>query len=170
MRRLPFVVAFALLAIFSAAPAFATMPPLTELPNPVDLDRCMAWGYTQAEEATFFWGQMPDGTSRPEVAHLRLTLYCLGDEIPAIVGVGTSAGATALYCAAHDGQPICTMPGAKMDNSRSQLPIYTDCRQTADFDPLHKNCRVNPPNGGSYRDDVPMTDTEFEGGIETEEE
>lgn len=101
---------YALAAVILAAviaPAMANMPMLTPLPSPATAEACQQWAAAQNEDARAMWGVMESGKYLPEVGVLRLSLNCLGDKPPAIVGFGSSAGADAAYCKANPRTPIC---------------------------------------------------------------
>lgn len=87
--------------------AYATMPLLTTQPVPATGSSCEKWAAEQDEDALYMWGQQEDGTSSNEVAKLRLTLHCLGEQIPPIVTFGSSPGASQAFCADHATTPIC---------------------------------------------------------------
>jgi hypothetical protein len=91
----------------AAVPALASMPMLTPLPSPATPEACQRWAAAQGEEAREMWGVMESGKYLPEVGALRLSLMCLGDKPPAIVGFGSSAGGDAAYCKANPRTPIC---------------------------------------------------------------
>lgn len=96
-------------AILAAAvtPSAASMPRLTPLPSPATLDACQRWASAQDEDALAMWGIMESGQTVRDVGTLRLSLMCLGDRPPAIVGFGSSAGGDAAYCKANPRTPIC---------------------------------------------------------------
>lgn len=83
------------------------MPALTQQPASPTLTACFDWSKAQNLEALEVWGTQPSGESSTEVGSLRLTLFCLGDEAPSIVGISSSAGAAESYCNDHSDQPIC---------------------------------------------------------------
>lgn len=97
----------ALLLVAGTTGSFASMPMLTPLPAPATLEACQRWAATQGEEAREMWGVMESGKYLPDVGTLRLSLMCLGDKPPAIVGFGSSAGGDATYCKANPRAPIC---------------------------------------------------------------
>lgn len=101
-------VAMSLVAVaLSASAANATMPRLTPLPKSPTVEACRAWAAAQDDDATGMWGVLPDGNGTDEVGKLRLTLHCLGDAKPDIVGFGSSAGGDAAYCKRHPRVAIC---------------------------------------------------------------
>lgn len=87
--------------------ALATMPALTALPSPATLQSCQAWATGQSDDAFDMWGVMESGKNSKDVAALRLTLTCLGDTPPAIVGFGSSAGGDAAFCKTHRRAAVC---------------------------------------------------------------
>lgn len=93
--------------VLSASAASATMPRLTPLPKSPTIEACRAWAAVQDDDATTMWGLLPDGNGTDEVGKLRLTLHCLGDATPDIVGFGSSAGGDAAYCKRHPRVAIC---------------------------------------------------------------
>ncbi|MET3411638.1 hypothetical protein [Methylobacterium sp. 1030] len=97
----------AMILAFAVEPAMANMPMLTPLPSPATAEACQRWAAAQGEEAREMWGVMESGKYLPEVGALRLSLMCLGDKPPAIVGFGSSAGGDAAYCKANPRTPIC---------------------------------------------------------------
>ncbi len=88
-------------------PAHAAMPTLTALPAARTPDTCLAWATKQDAEAREIWGTRESGNASDEVAVMRLTLSCLGDPAPEIVGFHSSAGAGQAYCRKRPGAPIC---------------------------------------------------------------
>ena len=86
---------------------WATMPALTALPSPATLQSCQAWATGQSDDAFDMWGIMESGKNSKDVAALRLTLTCLGDAPPAIVGFGSSAGGDAAFCKTHRRAAVC---------------------------------------------------------------
>jgi hypothetical protein len=101
-----YVFAAVILATATTA-AHATMPRLTPLPKSPTVEACRTWAASQDDDATTMWGVLPDGTGTDEVGKLRLTLHCLGDPTPDIVGFGSSAGGDAAYCRRHPRVAIC---------------------------------------------------------------
>lgn len=101
-----YVIAIASVVTTSTA-ALATMPALTALPAPATLQSCQAWATGQSADAFDMWGVMESGKNSKDVATLRLTLTCLGDRPPAIVGFGSSAGGDAAFCKTHRRAAIC---------------------------------------------------------------
>jgi len=83
------------------------MPTLTPSPKKVSLAACEKWAARQSPDAIEMWGIRENGTSSREIAILRLTLSCLGDEPPEIVGFGSSVGFDAAYCEKHPDKKIC---------------------------------------------------------------
>ncbi|MBN6824129.1 hypothetical protein JRF84_31680 [Methylobacterium organophilum] len=88
-------------------PALATMPRLTPLPKSPTVEACRTWAAAQDGDARDMWGILPNGEGTEEVGSLRLTLYCLGDPTPDVVGFGSSAGGVAAYCKRHPRVAIC---------------------------------------------------------------
>lgn len=91
-----------------AGPALATMPRLTATPASPTLQSCQRWAADQDDDAKEMWGLLESGAVSAEVAAMRLTLSCLGDATPAIVGVGSSAGAAEAFCRTHRRAEICS--------------------------------------------------------------
>jgi hypothetical protein len=87
--------------------ALATMPPLTEQPKGFSAEACRSWASRQDEDALYMWGMQDNGKSSRDVAILRLSLNCLGDPKPEIVGFGSSAGFDQAYCRRHKSAEIC---------------------------------------------------------------
>ena len=101
---------YALAALLLAAGttgSLANMPMLTPLPSPASAEACQRWAASQGEESREMWGVMESGKYQLDVGTLRLSLMCLGDKPPAIVGFGSSAGGDAAYCKANPRTPIC---------------------------------------------------------------
>lgn len=96
---------FALIA--SASGAAATMPALSPQPSDASYEACRNWAQRQNAEALQMWGQLPDGSSRREIAAMRLTLLCLGDPRSDIVAFGSSARSAEAYCVGHPDAAIC---------------------------------------------------------------
>lgn len=88
-------------------PALATMPTLTATPSSRTLQSCQQWAANQDDDAKAMWGLLESGSVNEDVASLRLTLSCLGDTPPAIVGFGSSAGAAQAFCKTHRRAQIC---------------------------------------------------------------
>jgi hypothetical protein len=80
---------------------------LTPSPEHPTLRECQEWAAMQDEDAIYMWGIREDGTSSREIAILRLTLHCLGDAPPEIVGFGSSAGFDEAYCERHPDVQLC---------------------------------------------------------------
>lgn len=93
--------------VTTSTAALATMPALTALPAPATLQSCQAWATAQSEDAFDMWGVMESGKNSKDVAALRLTLTCLGDTPPTIVGFGSSAGSDAAFCKTHRRAAVC---------------------------------------------------------------
>ncbi|HZP09218.1 hypothetical protein, partial [Methyloceanibacter sp.] len=55
----------------------------------------------------YMWSTQEDGTHPPEVGLNRLTLYCMGQDRPEIVGFGSSIGFDTAYCDRHPGIKLC---------------------------------------------------------------
>ncbi|WP_375789400.1 hypothetical protein ACE10Z_19800 [Bradyrhizobium sp. Pha-3] len=87
--------------------ASATMPNLSQKPSQPSQATCLKWAQSQNSDALETWGTAEDGTSSRDVGVMRLTLYCLGDGVPVIVGATSSAGAMAAYCTEHASAGIC---------------------------------------------------------------
>jgi len=92
-------------------PAVATVPNLTPLPAVTTLQNCQQWAKDQDEDVRYMWGQLESGKVSEDVAQLRLTLSCLGDSPPPIVGFGSSAGAAREFCKTHRRAQICAQSG-----------------------------------------------------------
>lgn len=105
--RCPLLLGSLIPLLFAPASAFATMPPLTEKPSKPSLAVCQKWAKKQDEDAVYMWGLQESGKSSPVFAQLRLTLYCLGDTPPEIVGFGSSAGFNQSYCERHSDATAC---------------------------------------------------------------
>jgi hypothetical protein len=114
MRRPFFTGVVAALALVNVPTgARATMPALTEKPDPATVDACQKWAASQNEDALYMWGMQQDGTTSPDIATLRLALWCLGDEPPDIVGFFSSVGAAEAYCREHSKHKICATIDAR---------------------------------------------------------
>ena len=100
----PLALAFALLL---PRGALATMPLLSDEPSSRTPATCQTWAGKQDEEALEMWGVMKDGGTSRDVGVMRLTLTCLGDEQPEIVGFGSSAGYDESFCAKHADWGVC---------------------------------------------------------------
>lgn len=95
------------ITVATAAPALATMPMLTERPKVGDAEACRTWAARQSEDAFDMWGIQESGKSSRDVAILRLSLVCLGDPQPEIVGFGSSVGFNDAYCRKHKRTEVC---------------------------------------------------------------
>ena len=93
--------------IMLATAAQATMPMLTPAPKVPTLKSCQKWAAGQDEDPIAMWGIREDGSSSSDIAVLRLTLFCLGDTPPEIVGFGSSAGFDQAYCEKHPNIQLC---------------------------------------------------------------
>jgi hypothetical protein len=96
-----------LLATIMASPATATMPPLTPMPDSVSTAACQKWAAAQSEDTYDMWGLQDSGKSSRDIATLRLTLSCLGEKRPEIVGFGSSVGFDTAFCARNRSAIIC---------------------------------------------------------------
>jgi hypothetical protein len=125
-----FCLAFILLA---SSQARATMPTLSDKPEPATLSACQIWAQKQGEDVFDMWGVEEKGGSSRDLAVSRLISYCLGDQPPEIVGFGSSVGFDDDYCKRH--------PKAALCRSREKPP--TICR-VEDPTPTPLNYRTAP--------------------------
>ncbi|MDB5580379.1 MAG: hypothetical protein JWR80_5555 [Bradyrhizobium sp.] len=104
--RLPAIAAAAF--VLSAVCAQATMPSLTTTPSPATSATCAKWSRQQDSEAVEMWGvRREGGAASRELGLERLRLACMGDDRPAIVGFGSSAGFDDDYCTKNADAGIC---------------------------------------------------------------
>ncbi|WP_238273213.1 hypothetical protein [Methylobacterium cerastii] len=97
----------ALAFVGSVTVASATMEPLKDGPAQVSGETCRTWAGQQSDDAIYQWGMMESGGSSRDLAVARLTVTCLGDPKPAIVGFGSSAGFDRAYCQRHPRTVVC---------------------------------------------------------------
>jgi hypothetical protein len=90
-------IAVFVVTVFSTGRAAATMPRLTEMPNPPSDTTCKNWAGRQDEDAIYMWGIQQNGSSSRNVALDRLVRHCSGEPIPDIVGFGSSIGFDEAY-------------------------------------------------------------------------
>ena len=93
--------------------ALAMGPSMTDFPSVKSLGNCERWAASQDDEARTIWGLLPSGKTSSEVAKMRLTLYCIGDDVPGLATVGTSVGAAEDYCKDHSDFPVCRKVGTE---------------------------------------------------------
>jgi hypothetical protein len=105
-----FIAALSAALLLTNSEARATMPPLTNKPEITSLAACRAWAVQQSTEAIQMWGIQEDGTRSRPVAIDRLTMSCMGQESPEIVGFGSSIGFDQDYCGKHRTFKICAKP------------------------------------------------------------
>lgn len=98
--------AFALM-LCAPLPAAAAMPSLSSLPGARTVEACQGWATSQSEDAREMWGMLPTGEGSAPIGTMRLTLHCLGDAKPEIVGVGSSVGYDEAFCRRHPATPLC---------------------------------------------------------------
>lgn len=105
MRKTCLVIAMVLLT----APANATMPPLSDMPDRRTDEACWSWAEKQIadEDVATMWGLRETGDSDPKVAARRLADYCVGKPVPEIVYFYSSAGVADAYCRSHGREKIC---------------------------------------------------------------
>lgn len=94
-------------AALFATNAFATMPPLTDMPNGKSVAVCLQWAKEQDEDSLYMWGTQDSGANSQAVAIDRLARYCIDGSQPEIVGFGSSAGFDEAYCRKHSRSAIC---------------------------------------------------------------
>jgi hypothetical protein len=97
----------ALLVVGLSTPAFATMPMLTDRPNPPSSAARKAWAAKQSDNAVEMWGIQESGRSSRAVALNRLARSCMGEKPPEIVGFGSSRGFDESYCHKRPDTGIC---------------------------------------------------------------
>ena len=119
----------------AGAPAFASMPTLSETPRPATLQACQVWAGKQDEDALDMWGTQESGGSSPDLALSRLIATCMGDKPPEIVGFGSSVGFDEAYCGRHPGAGIC--------RAKPESPTPQTCR-IDDPTPTPLNFRTGP--------------------------
>ena len=96
-----------LFSVITPWSALATMPELTATPAERTPSSCQSWAAKQDNDAVEMWGYMKDGGTSRDVALMRLTLSCLGDEQSDIVGFNSSAGTNEDFCHRHADWGIC---------------------------------------------------------------
>ena len=120
------VLAFALLAGSSNA-VHATMPQLTDTPQPPTFQACSDWASKQSDDAIDMWGIQEDGSpSSHDKGKSRLLSSCLGDHVPDVVGYGSSVGFNDEFCASHQSLKICS----KSASENEEQQATTDTPQT----------------------------------------
>lgn len=103
------------------APAMQAAP-LSQTPTS---DACAKWAASQDPDTIERWGTQDGGGSSRDKAILRLTLSCLGDEAPEIVGFYSSVGVADAYCEKHTTAGICTSRGAAASPGNASQAVIT---------------------------------------------
>lgn len=86
MKALTLLIGSPAILVTILTSAHATMPLLTTLPKQPTLAACQKWAATQSVDAIEMWGTQLSGEPSLEVALIRLTHSCMGDDEPEIVG------------------------------------------------------------------------------------
>jgi hypothetical protein len=90
--------------------ALATMPLLTEMPKHRSPAACLKWAEQQKGDTFEMWGIQETGKSSCEIALSRLVRFCMDEDLPEILGFGSSVGVDEAYCENYPGAKICEGP------------------------------------------------------------
>jgi hypothetical protein len=122
--------------VLSGASAHATMPTLTERPNPASPTTCREWAAAQDSEALEMWGIQEDGKFSQSVGINRLASFCMGQPQPEIVGFGSSEGFDREYCYKHKEQDLCIRLKPENGQTRVRPHVIRGCF-VRDYDKGH---------------------------------
>jgi len=122
--RKPISVGFAaVITLCMPLVGFAAMPALMPKPAPISLKACQQWAAEQDDDAKWMWGIQDSGNHSGDIAVARLTMHCLGETVPDIVGFGSSVGFDTHYCDDHSQARICEERQAQA--TRSVKPLFS---------------------------------------------
>ena len=99
--------AISMFTVLMTAEVYATMPTLTPEPKPGTPKACNEWAANQDSDAIEMWGIQENGNTSRDVGLRQLSLYCLGQSPPEIVGFRSSVEFDEAYCKTHPKFKIC---------------------------------------------------------------
>lgn len=117
-----------IMSYISVSGALASMPNLTDRPQPNTLQACQQWASKQSSDAIEIWGLKEDGSSSKDFAISRLTSSCIGDSFSDLVGFGSSVGYRGAFCASHVTLKLCkdveiTYDEASLEKDASEAAV-----------------------------------------------
>jgi hypothetical protein len=136
---------------FGAHSAVATIPRLTDGPNPSSITACKQWAAQQSGDAIDMWGIQEDGSSSRTVSLDRLARHCVGEPAPEIVGFGSSAGFNETYCKKFPTIKLCKQQGAAEGSKPASCVVFHDNGQVTVRGTIMESKNNQPEGGGRLK-------------------